>query len=360
MPANGHLTLPRVAITMGDPCGVGPEIIVKCLRSRSLFEHCRPVIVGDFNALARARDLIGANLTMRLVEHPAELGKPAEADAVTIISHSDLAREDLIFGQPSPATCRAVIGAIEEATRLALAGRVEAVCTCPINKAHLKKQGFAFPGHTEFLQELTGAVHVVMMLAGPRLRVALATIHHALAEVPRLLTEDLLYRTIAMTAQALRRDFGLTRVRLGVAGLNPHAGEDGLFGCEERELIQPVIQSFQGREGFQVTGPWSPDTLFHRAYEGEFEAVVAMYHDQGLIPIKLVHFHDAVNVTLGLPIIRTSVDHGTAYELAGTGQAHPGSLEAALRLAAHMARNRRRYSFEQIPSNQTDKYGTAE
>lgn len=359
MPANGQHTRPRVAITMGDPCGVGPEIIVKCLRSRSLLELCRPVIVGDVNALARARDLVGADLTMHLVEHPAELGKPAEAEAVAIISHSDLAREDLIFGQPSPATCRAVIGTIEAATHLALAGQVDAVCTCPINKAHLKKHGFAFPGHTEFLQELTGAAHVVMMLAGPRLRVALATIHHALAEVPHLLTEDLLHRTIAMTAEALLHDFGLARVHLGVAGLNPHAGEGGLFGHEERELIQPVIQRFQGLP-YQVTGPWPPDTLFHRAYEGEFEAVVAMYHDQGLIPIKLVHFHDAVNVTLGLPIIRTSVDHGTAYELAGTGQAHPGSLEAALRLAVQMAQNRRRYSFEQMPSSQTGKGGTAE
>lgn len=345
MPTNGQHARPRVAITMGDPCGVGPEIIVKCLRSRSLLDHCQPVIVGDFNALERARDLVGADLTIRFVEHPADLEDATQAGAIPIISHSDLAREDLIFGQPSPATCQAVIGTIEEATRLALASRVDAVCTCPINKANLKKYGFAFPGHTEFLQELTGAAHVVMMLAGPRLRVALTTIHHALAEVPRLLTQDLLYHTIAITAEALRRDFGLATVRLAVAGLNPHAGEGGLFGREEGELIQPVIQRFQGLS-YQVTGPLPPDTLFYRAYEGEFEAVVAMYHDQGLIPIKLVHFHDAVNVTLGLPIIRTSVDHGTAYELAGTGRAHSGSLEAALRLAVQMVQNRRRQTLK--------------
>jgi 4-hydroxythreonine-4-phosphate dehydrogenase len=233
-----------------------------------------------------------------------------------------------------------VISYIEEAARLALTGRVDAICTCPINKAKLRRHGFSFPGHTEFLQELTGADKVVMMLAGPRLRVSLATIHHALAEVPRILTADLLFRTIDTTAKALLRDFGLETVRLGVAGLNPHAGEEGLFGREEVEFMQPVIGRFHGAP-YEVVGPLPPDTLFHRAYEGEFDAVVAMYHDQGLIPIKLVHFHDAVNITLGLPIIRTSVDHGTAYELAGTGKAHPGSLQAALRLAVQMARNRR-------------------
>jgi 4-hydroxythreonine-4-phosphate dehydrogenase len=340
MPVNGQQHRPRIALTMGDPCGVGPEIIVKCLQSRSIFEHCVPIIVGDFDALERALHLVGADLEIAAAEGPADLEHPGRPGSVTVISRARLARADLLFGQPSQATCQAVIGYIEEAARLALAGQVDAICTGPINKANLRRHGFPFPGHTEFLQELTGAEHVVMMLAGPRLRVALATIHHALAEVPRILTQDLLYRTIAITAEALWRDFGLETVRLGVAGINPHAGEEGLFGREEVELIQPVIQRFQGR-AYRVAGPLSPDTLFHRAYEGEFDAVIAMYHDQGLIPIKLVHFHDAVNVTLGLPIVRTSVDHGTAYELAGTGKAHPGSLQAALRLASQMAHNRR-------------------
>lgn len=338
----------RIAITMGDPCGVGPEIIVKCLQSQSIFEPWVPVIVGDRHALERACRLLGAELALRLVEHPDELDDAATAGTVAVISHSQLARHDLVFGQPTPATCQAVIHSIEEATRLALAGRVAAVCTCPINKAVLQRHGFTFPGHTEFLQALTGADRVVMMLAGPRLRVSLVTIHHALALVPRILSADLLYHTIAITAEALRRDFGISPVRLGVAGLNPHAGEGGLFGREELELIQPVIQGFQDQP-CQVVGPVSPDTLFHRAYEGEFDAVIAMYHDQGLIPIKLVHFHDAVNVTLGLPIIRTSVDHGTAYELAGTGQAHPGSLRAALGLALEMARNRWQEGSYRVP-----------
>ena len=332
--------LPRIAITMGDPCGVGPDIIVKCLQLPTIFERCIPVIIGDINALEKALDVVGADLEICPVDDLGALELAAQPGVVPIIRRSHLAREDLVYGQPSQATCLAVISYIEEAARLALTGRVDAVCTCPINKARLRRHGFLFPGHTEFLQELTGADKVVMMLAGPRLRVSLATIHHALAEVPRILTDDLLFRTIDITAKALLRDFGLETVRLGVAGLNPHAGEEGLFGREEVELIQPVIGRFQGQP-FEVVGPLPPDTLFHRAYEGEFDAVIAMYHDQGLIPIKLVHFHDAVNVTLGLPIIRTSVDHGTAYELAGTGKANPGSLQAALRLAVEMARNRR-------------------
>lgn len=336
---------PRVAITMGDPCGVGPEIIVSCLQSQSLFDHCQPIVIGDPNALRRAIELLGADLKVDLTRDLCNLAHSVPPGTISVLGLSDLTPEDLVYGRPSSATCKAVIHYIEEAAHLALDGQVEAVCTCPINKANLQKYGFLFPGHTEFLQELTHAEEVVMMLAGPRLKVSLATIHHALAEVPRILTEDLIYRTIDITAEALFRDFSLESVRLGVAGLNPHAGEQGRFGREELELIQPVIRRFQGRS-YQVAGPFSPDTLFHMAYEGEFDAVIALYHDQGLIPIKLVHFYDAVNVTLGLPIIRTSVDHGTAYELAGTGTAHPGSLEAAIRLAVQMAHNRRMRSLQ--------------
>jgi 4-hydroxythreonine-4-phosphate dehydrogenase len=338
---------PRVAITMGDPCGVGPEVIVSCLQSQSLFDHCSPIVIGDINALRRAMELLGADLKVHLTRDLLSLEHSARHGTIPVLNLSDLTPEDLVYGQPTSATCRAVIHYIEKAAHLALEGQVEAICTCPINKANLQKHGFSFPGHTEFLQKLTHAKQVVMMLAGPRLRVSLATIHHALAEVPRILTEDLIYRTVDITAEALFRDFGLESVRLGVASLNPHAGEQGRFGREELELIQPVIRRFQGRS-YQVTGPFPPDTLFHRAYEGEFDAVIAMYHDQGLIPIKLVHFHDAVNVTLGLPIIRTSVDHGTAYELAGTGKAHPGSLNAAIRLAVQMSRNRRLRSLQPV------------
>lgn len=331
---------PLVAVSMGDPCGVGPEIIVKALASPDLFEHCLPVVIGEVRALERAVDQLESNTRIRVGPEIESLVDYIRPGTICVLSRSDLAWEDIAYGKPSQATCRAVIHYIEEAARLALAGRVDAVCTCPIHKANLQKAGFAFAGHTEFLQEITRAKDVVMMLAGPRLRVSLVTIHQALIDVPKTLTAERISRTIAVTAEALAHDFGLEPVRIGVAGLNPHAGEWGRFGREELEIIQPVIEEFQGSP-YHVAGPFSPDTLFFRAFEGEFDAVVAMYHDQGLIPIKMVHFYEAVNVTLGLPIVRTSVDHGTAYELAGTGKAHPGSLDRAVRLAAGMVRNRR-------------------
>jgi 4-hydroxythreonine-4-phosphate dehydrogenase len=222
---------------------------------------------------------------------------------------------------------------------MALQGAVDAICTCPIHKANLHRHGFGFPGHTEFLRDLTTARRVVMMLAGPRLRVSLVTIHEALNRVPGLITPEGLAETIRITGESLVRDFGLPAPRIAVAALNPHAGEDGRFGTEERDVIEPTVKGLSGA-GWSVHGPFSADTLFFRAFQGEFDAVVAMYHDQGLIPVKLAHFHEAVNVTLGLPIIRTSVDHGTAYDIAGTGTAHAGSLEAAVELAARMARHR--------------------
>lgn len=324
---------------MGDPCGVGPEVIVKAFASGKLYERCIPVVIGDRLALQRAIDLLKAEIEIRPVESPSDFGVPQQPGIVSLFSPVELSREDIAYGNPSRAACLAVSQYIETAVRLALDGRIKAVCTCPLHKANLQRHGFAFPGHTEFLKELTGAEDVVMMLAGPRLRVSLVTIHNALAETPRLLTRDLLARTIRITGEALVRDFDLNPVRLAVAGLNPHAGEEGRFGREEIELIRPVVESFAG-ESYAVSGPFPPDTVFNRAFQGEFDAVVAMYHDQGLIPVKLVHFQDAVNVSLGLPVIRTSVDHGVAYDIAGTGRASAGSLEAALDLAATMSRNR--------------------
>ncbi len=319
----------RIAVTMGDPSGVGPEIIVKALAAPETARTCEPVIVGDPLALRRAMDLLGKS--------PSDLAEFRLIDTVS------LSTSDIAFGSPSGAACRAVVSYIETAVRMAMAGEVDAVCTCPIHKGNLNRHGFSFPGHTEFLQSLTGSEDVVMMLAGPRLRVTLVTIHEALSAVPGLLTPERIQKTIRITGESLLRDFGLDRPRLAVAGLNPHSGEGGLFGREELEVIQPVVDSFQGST-YGVSGPHPPDTLFHRAYNGEFDVVVCMYHDQGLIPIKLVHFENAVNVSLGLPIIRTSVDHGTAYDIAGTGKADPGSLLEAIRLAASMARNRRAWS----------------
>ena len=258
---------------------------------------------------------------------------------------------DIEFGKPTPAACEAAVCCIRTAVGLALAGSVDAVCTCPINKEQLHRHGFPFPGHTEFLRELTSAEDVVMMLAGPKLRVALATIHVSLAEVPGLLTKEVLRKVIRITVESMACDFAMESPRIAVAGLNPHAGEAGKFGREEIEVIRPAVEEFESaspgpggrKSGFcgRISGPWPPDTIFHRAFSGEFDAVVAMYHDQGLIPIKLAHFNEAVNVSLGLPIVRTSVDHGTAYDIAGLGTADPGSLVEAVSLAAFIARNRR-------------------
>jgi len=216
-----------------------------------------------------------------------------------------------------------------------------AMVTCPISKVLMHQAGHRYDGHTQLISHLTGTEEYVMMLAGKRLRVSLVTIHCALKEVPAILSTDAVYKTIVITARALLEDFGLEKARLAVAALNPHAGESGLFGKEEDEIIEPAIK-MAWDNGYQVLGPFPPDTVFHKAASGQFDAVIAMYHDQGLIPLKLLHFSDAVNVTLGLPIIRTSVDHGTAYDIAGTGQADPSSLKEAIKLAARMVRNRGR------------------
>lgn len=332
---------PRIAITMGDPCGVGPEIIVKLLAARESHADADDslLVVGDPGALERASRLLGTPLRILTIEDPEEWRDWAPRSAVPVFAPLPLAVEDLVYGAPTEASCLCAIRCIELAVSMAMKSVVDAVCTCPIHKANLHRHGFHFPGHTELLCDLTASPRAVMMLAGPRLRVSLATIHEPLWRVPQLISPESLTETIRITAESLVRDFGIPTPRIAVAALNPHAGEAGRFGREDLDIIEPTVEGLK-REGVCVSGPFPADTLFFRAFQGEFDAVVAMYHDQGLIPVKLVHFHDAVNTTLGLPIIRTSVDHGTAYELAGTGKAHSGSLEAAVRMASSMARHR--------------------
>jgi len=325
---------------MGDPCGVGPEIIVKMLVSQG-GDHGQGslLVVGDPSALERASKLLGARLRFQPVENPDSWQEAFPSGAVPVYAPIPLSEEDLVYGKPSEKACLCAIRCIESAVSLALRGDVDGICTCPIHKANLHRHGFTFPGHTEFLSHLTAARRAVMMLAGPRLRVVLVTIHEPLRRVPELISTFTLAETITITHESLVRDFGIPTPRIAVAALNPHAGEGGRFGDEDTVVIEPAIEQLN-RHGLSVSGPYPADTLFFRAFQGEFDVVVAMYHDQGLIPVKLVHFHDAVNVTLGLPIIRTSVDHGTAYELAGTGKAHSGSLEAAVKLAFSMASHR--------------------
>ena len=327
---------PVVGITMGDPSGVGPEIIIKALSDSSIYEICQPVVLGDPGALSV--DLEG------LIQRPInEILRPSEATGasktIDLVAISRLQRDSITPGDPTVEGGKAMVEYILRAVEMAQDGELGAIVTCPINKALMQKAGHFFEGHTQLIAHLTNTEDYVMMLAGERLRVALVTIHCALREVSACLDDDMIYKTITITSQALQLDFGLLTPRLAVAALNPHAGESGLFGSEEDEIIRPAIERARS-EGCQVEGPFPADTLFHRAAAGQFDAVVAMYHDQGLIPLKLLHFSDAVNVTLGLPIIRTSVDHGTAYDIAGTGIADASSLKAAIRMAVKMAENR--------------------
>ena len=326
---------PLIAITMGDPCGVGPEIIVRALADPALYEMCRPVVLGDRLAMERAVKVTGEPLDVREVA-PEEIGVEMHAGVVNLLNLSSLAPEEIEYGRPGIAAGKAMYCFIAEATRLCLAGKTNAMATAPISKEALNRAGFHYSGHTELLAELTGTQDFVMMLAGERLRVTLVTIHEALRDVPELLTIERVLSTIRITHRDLDRYF-CNDPRIAVLALNPHCGEGGLFGDEERRIIAPAVRMALN-EGIDAVGPLSADTLFNFAAKGDYDAVVCMYHDQGLIPLKLLHFDDGVNVTLGLPIIRTSVDHGTAYDLAGTGRASSKSMTAAIRTAAEMAK----------------------
>lgn len=288
---------PRIAITVGDPAGIGPEIAAKAMAAREVRDVCDPII------------------------YTAESTGSCEP------------------GVLSATAGQAAHDVIVRAVNDARAGRVEAIATAPVNKEAFRLAGLPWAGHTDLLAHLTGTAHVAMMFHSEALRVVLATIHIPLAEVPKALTRELLERTITLTARELPR-FGVATPRIGVAGLNPHAGEHGLFGSEEIEAFEPAIGACVA-QGIDVRGPFPGDTIFVRATRGEFDVVIASYHDQGLIPVKLLAFGQAVNVTLGLPIIRTSVDHGTAFDIAGRGVADPSSMIAAVRLAARLASSHR-------------------
>ena len=325
---------PIIAVTMGDPSGIGPEIIAAALADPAITELCRPLVLGDRAAIERGIAVAGTKLT--IVSAPGLL-PPAQAAPGTLYLRelSALKPEEMVYGRPGPAGGDACYRYICEAARLCMDGTAAAMATAPINKESLNRAGHRFPGHTELLAELTGGHEVVMMLAGERLRVTLVTIHEALSRVPELVTFDRVLSTIRITHDSLSRWF-CPAPRLAVLALNPHCGEGGMFGDEEARVIAPAVAAARA-EGIDAVGPLSADTLFHFASQGGYDAVVCMYHDQGLIPLKLLHFDDGVNVTLGLPIIRTSVDHGTAYDLAGTGRASAASMKAALVMAARMA-----------------------
>ncbi len=314
-----------IALTCGEPAGIGPEIAVK---ARGLLGADLPFFwIGDPRHLPAGADWTEIAMPEMAAQVPAE--------SLPVLRHDFPGATQP--GQPDPRDAAAVIAVIERAVGLVQAGAAGAVCTAPINKKVLKDgAGFAFPGHTEFLAHLAGADRVVMMLACAELRVVPVTIHIALEKVPGALTPGLLEDTIRITRAGLIRDFGIARPRLAVAGLNPHAGEGGAMGHEEATLIAPVLERLRA-EGIAISGPYPADTMFHPAARARYDAAVCMYHDQALIPIKTIDFSCGVNVTLGLPFVRTSPDHGTAFDIAGEGLADPSSLVAALRMAAEMA-----------------------
>jgi 4-hydroxythreonine-4-phosphate dehydrogenase len=317
-----------VALTCGEPAGIGPEIAVAAWRA--LGTAVPFFLIGDPAHLPEGTPHV-------VIASPAE-AEAASAQGLPVLHHAFAGPRTP--GTPDPAQAQSVIDVIARGAGLVQSGQAVGLCTAPIHKQALQEgAGFAHPGHTEYLAHLAGVDRVVMMLASDRLRVVPATIHIPLCEVPQALTVDLLEQVIRITHAALIRDFGVAAPRLAVAGLNPHAGEGGRMGVEEIEVITPVLDRLRA-DGFDLRGPISADTMFHAAARNRYDAAIAMYHDQALIPIKTLDFDRGVNVTLGLPFIRTSPDHGTAFDIAGQGVANPASLIEALRMAQAMGQAR--------------------
>lgn len=330
--------LPIVGITMGDPLGIGPEILIKAMAAPVIRKVCRPLIIGDRTVLEQILPITGQNVTFHSVTTPEEA--KYRDNVLEILELSRLSDDLENLSGPTALTGQAMQDYITTAVQLALKGKIQAIATCPITKTALKLAGSEFHGHTEMIASQTDCSVFSMMLAGSRLKVVLVTIHIPLSEVSQALTIEKIVQTIQTTHDALKKRFGMSVPRIAVAGLNPHAGEDAMFGDEEERLIVPAIKK-AADNGYPATGPLPPDTVFFKAAQNEFDAVVCMYHDQGLIPFKLIHFKDGVNTTLGLPIIRTSVDHGTAYDIAGKGIADPSSLIEAVKMAAFQAENQK-------------------
>ncbi len=308
---------PRLALTVGDPAGIGPEIVLKALASSS----CPPAEWVVYGPLAL------------LEERSRRFSLPAAATLAAAVV--DVETAPVALGAVSAEGGRAAAAAVQAAVADALAGRVAGIVTAPLHKESLRAAGHPWPGHTELLAEAAGVSDVAMLFVGGGLRVALLTIHRSLRSVPDAVTRAETERIVRLVHRELPR-LGATQRRIAVCGVNPHAGEHGLFGCEDEDVLRPAVASLRA-EGLAVTGPLPADTVFVRAVQGEFDAVVAAYHDQGLVPVKLLAFGRAVNVTLGLPFVRTSVDHGTAFDIAALGRADPGSLLAAMALAVELA-----------------------
>jgi 4-phospho-D-threonate 3-dehydrogenase / 4-phospho-D-erythronate 3-dehydrogenase len=329
---------PILGITMGDPAGIGPEVIAKALAKKEVHRLCQPIVIGSGAVLEKTIRSLGLSLRVVPVsDHETTATSPR---AVLVLDPLDRPLGRFKVGRVSAETGAAAAAFVMKAVHLAETGCVDAIVTAPINKEAVNLAGYHYPGHTELLAELTKSKEVGMMIVGGPLKVLFTTTHVAIRDLPRALTARGVERAIRLAHRAMRDYFGINTPRIGVAALNPHAGEGGLFGEDERQHILPASRRARQR-GIQASDPLPADTLFGKAVRGDFDAVVAMYHDQGLIPLKMAAFGKCVNVTIGLPIIRTSVDHGTAFDIVDKGVADCGSLLEAIKLAARLARQRR-------------------
>jgi 4-hydroxythreonine-4-phosphate dehydrogenase len=331
-----HEARPLIALTMGDPAGIGPEICLKALGEPEVYGLCRPLVLGTLGILEQMRDALRGTQQFQVVSTPT-----AGRYTLGTVDVLDLAAEHpgpFPLGVAAKENGAAAVGYVERAIALALAGEVDAIATAPLNKEAMRAAGFPYDGHTELLAVKTGTPVYTMMLASGDFRVFHVSTHVSLRGAIARAKKGRVLQVIELAYREIQR-LGVMEPHLAVAGLNPHAGENGLFGDEELHEIGPAVEEAQGR-GWRVSGPISPDTVFARAKRGDFDGVVAMYHDQGHIPFKMTEFELGVNVTVGLPIIRTSVDHGTAYDIAGKGVADPKNMVQAIVLAAEMARRR--------------------
>jgi len=334
------MTLPIIGITMGDPTGIGPEILVKALSMEEPFRACRPVVFGDREALSRAIQIQNLSTTLEAIDQVPRDGYLPQKIFFFPLSQLEVA--SLRFGQPDAACGEAMVKYIEEAVKRARNRELDAITTCPINKKAMNEAGYSFPGHTELLAHLVGAPSVAMMFLGSKWRIVLVTIHLPLKDVSRWISKDRILSTLRLTDEGMKEYFGIPHPKIAVLGLNPHCGEGGLLGEEEKKEILPAIAEAK-LLGMDVEGPFPADSFFNISGRYAFDAVISMYHDQGLIPIKMLDFKEAVNFTLGLPFVRTSVDHGTAYDIAGKGLADPSNLVKAIQTAANLSKSKKDY-----------------
>ncbi|GJQ58437.1 MAG: 4-hydroxythreonine-4-phosphate dehydrogenase PdxA [Candidatus Scalindua sp. AMX11] len=329
----------RIGITMGDPCGIGPEVILKALTSQRVGDEVDFIVIGSERVLSRVAENLGLKVkiySLRLDRGFSNMVRGATA-GINVLDLDNISDWDLSSRKALSESGRASVEYIQKGINLAMDRGIDALVTAPVNKEAIKLPGFEFTGHTELLKEMTSTEKVVMMMVGGKLRVAFVTTHLAIKDIPSFINQESIFSTVKITAMGLKRFFHLERPRIAVCGLNPHCSDGGRFGSEESEFIIPAIKQAQ-ETGIDCSGPLSADMVFNRAINGDFDVVVVHYHDQGAIPIKLCAFDSGVNITLGIPFIRTSPTHGTAYDIVGKGVANPGSMIEAIKTATMMVK----------------------